>query len=181
MYFPTGIPQEFKFPKDADSPQEPVVICSNRDRSLILLLTETTLHIWFCKVTLQTFDTPLDCLGLWLIYQLCSYSALRPSDSVSKVSSFHRGNGQKCQCGLEVWCHYNPCYSECFLLIFSYSVTLKNTLILYTCCRLTKDACYFLSWRFRMAPTIKNICIYAKAILGKLDTPPKVHQLQLVY
>ncbi|XP_067944083.1 guanine nucleotide exchange factor subunit RIC1-like isoform X2 [Watersipora subatra] len=53
MYFPFGLPQEFRLPKESNTPQEPIGICSNRDRSLILLLTDDTLHVWFCKPCVQ--------------------------------------------------------------------------------------------------------------------------------
>jgi len=51
MYFPISVPLEYRFPKASKEGEEPICISSNRDRSLILLLTKNTLHIWFCKVS----------------------------------------------------------------------------------------------------------------------------------
>lgn len=51
MYFPVGWPKIFRVQKETDEPLLHVV--SNRDRSLFAILSSGSVHIWFCKPSVQ--------------------------------------------------------------------------------------------------------------------------------
>lgn len=51
MYFPIGWPKVIKIPESGQGALKQIKC--NRDRILVAILTEDSLAVWFCKVSLQ--------------------------------------------------------------------------------------------------------------------------------